>query len=196
MPNNQNDVIQLTMRMRISGADLMQNVWHFRVDDAAGLTDEELLADMQMWMQGVESQMDDLQHTSISYEVGKVYNLTQDRPVGPVAWYSAGGAVAGDPLPSGVAALITFYTGVKRVVGKKFFGGLVETALTAAEWTSATLATLDDIALYFFTPTTIGGHGYTPVIYNRTLKTVAPILLYAIRSVPAYQRRRKPGVGA
>lgn len=190
------DILQLTARMRVAGTDVQQNVWHFYVDQEGGVSDADAVANMEEWLGGVQSQLDDLQGTALSYEVNMLYNLTQDRPLGAVASTEDTGKKEGDPLPHGVAALISMYTSVKRTIGKKYIGFLTESALDAGLWNAETLSTLDDIAEYFFKRFAVGGNWYIPVVYNRKLKTWASIVLYVIRNIPSYQRRRKPGVGA
>jgi len=109
-----------------------------------------------------------------------------------------GGSI-GDPLPSGVAALITIGTDVSRVMAKKYLGGLSETGQTAGLWVAGVLTALASTALAWrngWICTHMTDTSLFPGVWS--LKTGGFKLLTGaaeVSDVPAYQRRRKAGVG-
>jgi hypothetical protein len=109
------------------------------------------------------------------------------------------GASIGDPLPSGVAALITVATDTSRVMSKKYIPGLSELGQTAGLWVAGVLTHLAAVGLAWRNGH-VGTHttdtSYFPGVWS--LKTGGFKLLTGsaeVADVPAYQRRRKAGVG-
>jgi hypothetical protein len=134
----------------------------------------------------------DVLDCNVYKKVGSLWNL-----VGPAPVVFTPESI-GDPLPSGVAALMTAYTDTSRVVGKKYFVGLSETAQTAGLWVVGVLAAMLQSAIVWGTVFASGDAGSTwiPGVYSSkavAFKGFTPAV--ATRDVPAYQRRRKQGVG-
>lgn len=110
------------------------------------------------------------------------------------------GESIGDPLPSGVAALVTVTSGVSRVMSKKYIPGLSEAASTAGLWIAGVLVALGQTGLAWrngWVGTHMTDTNLFPGVWS--LKTGGFQVLQGsaeVADVPAYQRRRKAGVGA
>jgi hypothetical protein len=190
-----NDVVKVTFNTRQDGVGVVSNVFYFRNDSGLTLDNESVLDEFGLWTGYLAAQLDDFQSDTITYEEYKVYNMTQDQPIGTAPSTLTSGSVDTDAMPSGVAALITLDTGFKKTLGKKFIGGLVEAATTAGVLTPATIAYLEDVYDLFLFTQSLGGHDWMPGVWKKATSAFYPFISAVIRSVPAYQRRRKAGVG-
>jgi len=102
------------------------------------------------------------------------------------------GALATQPTPPGVAVLYSFPTGFKRVVPRKYFGALDESAISASGNISAGFSTeLDALRDHMLgdltTATTTWHYGY----YSPKLSEFVRPIAGKWSTYPAYQTRRK-----
>lgn len=193
------DVIRCFAELSYNGQSQFGNVFHWQVDGAAsGGTDAEFNTGAGAWLETIYGHIDGYMVNDALFEKLTYYNITQDRPAGVYNWPTLDdGDSTGNALPEGVAGLVVLYTDVKRVVGKKYFGGLASAALEDRTWLGLALIALNQAANAMLSPFTAAGtdtvvHG----IYRRNLGTFVQLRSAVARSVPAYQRRRKPGVGS
>jgi hypothetical protein len=99
-------------------------------------------------------------------------------------------------LPHGVAGLLTFPTTTSKTRGRKFIPGLSEVACEDGVWLSACLTNLLDMAdLYMDDVIYDSVYVMRPVLLS-TKGNVLNYNAYSASGTPAYQRRRKPGVGS
>jgi hypothetical protein len=98
-----------------------------------------------------------------------------------------------------VAALITWNTYVSKVQGKKYFPGMSEGSQTAGLWIATVLSHLASVAVEWISGfnglTDSDSHWYPGVWSLKTLSFQSFGTSGQIPDVPAYQRRRKAGVG-
>lgn len=128
----------------------------------------------------------------------QIKNLTTGVDWGAVPSGVGAGTAATDALPQGVAGLVTFSTNVNRRRGRKFIPGLTEGGVAAQLWGSAVLTALGDYAAQLLATLTGGPTDFSmqyvvtagddPLAYSLPTEAL-------VRDIPAYQRRRKPGVG-
>jgi hypothetical protein len=192
------DVLKVNAKMTMAGALAVQNVFHYVVYTGGPIADSDCVADMAEQLDVMYDTIDDLLSDLLTFDTVSVYNLTQDYAFGEDAWptLSAGGNSYA-AATSGVAALVTGYTAVKRRLGRTFIGGLSFNDLLDYANVGATfLAALTQFAILRFMGFTGGtsGAGYLPVV-GSVGKGFSQIREVAIRSLACYQRRRKPGVG-
>lgn len=131
-----------------------------------------------------------------------VYNLTRNLPVSsgtPNPTWAGPRYAQGEALPSGVSALATWATGYRRSIAKKFLAGFVEQVLTGGVFTAnstAQLAAFGATALgQLVSSTTPAFNLQLGVAVSGPPWVFRPYISSRSTSVPAYQRRRKPGVG-
>lgn len=103
-----------------------------------------------------------------------------------------------DELPRGVAALINLKTTDPDTSGKKYIGGYTQDQNVDGLWTVANLAMTASFAVDWYAGFvgTDSGATWSPGIWSPT-DTVFKLAIASvvIPSIPAYQRRRKRGVG-
>lgn len=134
-----------------------------------------------------------------------VYNKTQGTLVGSFAWDTSGGWVGGatsDPLPQGVCALVTLPTNVSRRRGRKFFGGYTEgNNSSAGTWSAGAITRLANLGAYLLGNQIISAVPGTTMQYGVVSEGLLGAFSFTVpttgtpSAVPAYQRRRRPGVG-
>ena len=193
------DVVRAFAELSYDGQIQFGNVFHWQVDGGAtGGTDDAFAAAALAWLETVYTNFKGPMVDNAKFEQVTFYNVTQDRPAGVYAWPTlVDGDSTGNALPEGVAALVVLYTDVKRVIGKKYFGGIGTVALDDRVWDGSLQLAMQGAGSAMLSPFTVGAadavvHG----IYRRSLGTFVQLRSYAIRALPAYQRRRKPGVGS
>ena len=196
------DIAKVDLHWQVGTIGFAANVFQCKLlqDSPHSLSDVDAATDMAAWMTGIVGPMEphvvvDVDITSASFykKSGDDWNLITDLPIVFVP------ESIGDPLPSGVAALITAYTYQSKTQGKKYFPGMSELAQTAGLWVAGVLAALANSGLAWISgfdsiadPTS---HWYPGVWSLKSLdfQSFSPVTI--VRDVPAYQRRRKQGVG-
>ena len=164
-------------------------------------TDANVLLDLLDWIDSILLPIKShivtsyvLQGSPVYKKVGALWNY-----VGDILPTQAGESI-GDPLPSGVAALIEVTTDTSRVMGKKYLPGFSELAQTAGLWVSGVLAALASCAMawaYGHVGTHTSDTSYMAGVWSVKAGGFKQFTgAGAVNDVPAYQRRRKAGVGA
>lgn len=164
------------------------------------MDDLSVLSDLGAWVTAILEPMEphvvvdvDVLDCNCYKKVGDDWNL-----VGPAPVLFTPGSI-GDPLPSGVAGLVTVYTDVSRVQGKKYFPGLAEEGQTAGLWVAGVLAAMLQSAVVWataFESVEDPGNYWWPGVWSLKMGTFKVFVAHlGVRDVPAYQRRRKAGVG-
>lgn len=197
------DICKVDLHWQVGNIGIAANVFQCRLQQVTPHTrsDGDVVSDMALWMHNILLPI--APHVVVNVEatgcsvykkVGPLYNLVGEVPVD----FTPGSA--GDPLPSGVAALVTAYTAISKVVGKKYLPGLSEVAQTAGLWVAGVLIAMAEMGVAWVAGfETIGdedGTWYPGVWSLKEAGFVAFSSAGMARDVPAYQRRRKAGVGA
>lgn len=195
-------ILKVVTIMSWLDGDIIQNVFNATIGGAAGPYDEaDIVADAVAWADVMYAAFttfvsDELDGAEIRvYEYDPV-DADWDE-VGSDAWtWNPSGA--GEQLPRGVSLLINAKTTDPDVNGKKYVGGLTEPSSEDGLWHSSVLVPAVDFAADWVTPFTgaTSTAPWVPVIWSPTKGT--PWVLSGavlIPTIPAYQRRRKQGVG-
>lgn len=188
------DILNIVAGFSLLGQTVL-NVYDMFVGDDA--PDSELLQDIELQLSAAYNELD------VSFVTGfqplsiKVTNRTKNTDVGETDFLGfEGGTNAGDPLPPGVALLVTFPTNQLKTRGRKFIPGLAEVQTTGGLFSGSVLtqaaAYAAAIAAGF-----IGGVSGVPSIFGVVdkLGMFKTFTGGIVSTVPAYQRRRKQGVG-
>lgn len=202
VPFTHADIVKVDLRWQVGSICMAANIFQCMVSQSTphSLADFYVMQDMGLWMTDIMAPMAphivvsvDVKDCNVYKKVGPLWNLVGPAPVVFVA------ESIGDPLPSGVAALIVAYTYLSKVMGKKYFVGLSETGQTAGLWISAVLAAMLQSAAIWIAPfQSIGDptSTYVPGVWSlKSLSFQGFAVHFGTRDVPAYQRRRKEGVG-
>lgn len=196
------DILRVVAVIQWLDGDIMQNVFNAVIGGAGGpYTDSDIVDDGVAWLDNMYANLTPTWTNEIDGSEVRVYiwdTVDQDwDEVGSGAWtWNPGGA--GDFLPRGVAGLINVKTTDPDVSGKKYLGGLTEAhntdGLLNATWLAASALFAIDWATDFVGGTS--GADWEPGIWSPTeslfFNMSGTVLIPAI---PAYQRRRKDGIG-
>jgi hypothetical protein len=105
---------------------------------------------------------------------------------------------SGGELPAGVSAVITGPTGASKRRARKFLPPLSETHSDSQSWVSGALVSLTAWAVKW-----LGGIDVAdllswlwPIAYDFVHNQYSKVTSSRVNTIPGYQRRRKPGVGA
>lgn len=107
---------------------------------------------------------------------------------------------AADVTPPGVAALMTAYTDLNKVFGRKFLYGFMETVMTGGVLTAGALTALAAAAGVYIASWQSGTMGpldyFVPGVYSTKAIDFEPFNgIAVVKDALSYQRRRKQGVG-
>jgi hypothetical protein len=191
------DIIRVTAVMDSQHGHI-ENVYYFRSDLPIPAADEDYMADLAVKLESVYGAiLSNLSIDTIFTEV-QGYNVTTDQPMPTIGWPTlTAGTGAAQSLPAGVSALAILRTGVKRVLGRKFFG-LLQTGvldgdgfLTAGVVTAVATAAGELIGGFLGSETL---SGWLPGVRDKTGAFWAFIEAVASNN-PGYQRRRRRGRG-
>jgi len=203
MPFTHLDIMKVDLRWQVGAIGIAANVFQARMTQATphNVDDLTVLVDAGAWMTAIMEPMEphivvdvDVMGCNVYKKVGPLWNL-----VGPAPVIFTSASI-NDPLPSGVAALVTAYTAISKVVGKKYFVGLSEAAQTAGLWVTGVLAAMLQSGIEWISPflssDTPPGSAWNPGVWSlKQAGFVTFATALSTRDVPAYQRRRKAGVG-
>ena len=195
-------ILKVVAVMSWLDGDIMQNVFNATIGGSSGPYDEaDIVADALAWLDVMYGNLT----TTVSDECdgAEVRVYEYDPPeddwdeIGSDAWtWNPTGT--GEQLPRGVALLINARTLDADVSGKKYIGGLTEPSALDGIWWSTMLASAADYADDWIAPFTgaTSTAPWVPVVWSPT-KTQPWVFNGAviIPTIPAYQRRRKQGVG-
>lgn len=192
------DIIRVGASMLLELVDDVVNVYHLRLNTGGPMDWADMLEDIQDFMDGVMTTLDTELTVNLTANVLSVANITQNMVFGSIAWgtFAAGGA-AGSVAPSGCACLVFARTRTPRVQMRKYYGPFPNGALSSGSWDAGVTGACGDSMDYLIAEHTMtNGAQLQGVAYNRTLDTYAYGITVTTRSEPAYQRRRKRGVGS
>lgn len=197
------DILKIVATMVWLDGNIMQNVFNALIDGGGGpFDDDDIVADAVSWMQdifgnitaNVSTQVDGTQCQVYKYDA--VGGDWDEVGTGIFVWNPS---AAVDQLPRGVAALILARTTNPDVQGKKYLGGITEASVTDGLWygpqmTQNLLAAADWVTDFVGSDSLAD---WNPGVWSPT-DTILYLMsgTYSANIIPAYQRRRKRGVGA
>lgn len=193
-----NDVMKVTAQFTWDDTDIFQNVYHIQLTSLIAEDDADVVTQIAVWLDTAYTEFNWAVSTKLDYDQIEVYNVTQDRPMMTVPWpVLVQGAEVADPLPTQCAALVSFPTGVKRRVGKKYLAGMGEPySIDGGKLAQALKDSLADFAVYMITTWAGGGMSLEAGVWNGLLMTFTQYASGLIDDLFRTQRRRVQGVGA
>jgi len=195
------DIMKVTLKWQVGTVCLSLNVFQAQLAQSAPhpLTTFTVLEDAGIWMDAFLTPFIADVVVSVDFLGADVHKLVgSDWVYAGTATVTASPGSIGDPLPSGVAMLLNASTDTARVHGRKFVPGLSELAQTASVWTVTVLGHMVGAMEAWITPwnsVDLLSSMWYPGLRIKNLTFVGFNGAYLIRSIPAYQRRRKEGVG-
>lgn len=197
MSVSEGSILRVVPTFTLGSVSKAQNVYHVRHESVADSDDDDVLDAALELIEDLMGNFD--QNISDEVELASVevfeLILSEWQPLGTVAGTWAG-AVTTDRVPSGVALLINLYKERTNHKDRKFIAGLVEVSVNGDEIATGVLT---NAGAYVTTMTQLftaaNGVELRPIHYNRNTGAVKVYNGGAGSALPAYQRRRKPGVG-
>ena len=196
------DIVRIVATMLFTDGNVMQNVFNAVISGAGGPWDnEDVIGDALTWINEIYANLtiqvsDDVDGSQIQgYTYDAVGDDWDEFASENWAWNPSD---TGQILPRGVASLINLKTEDADVSGKKYFGGHSEGGLDDGLWhtdlvTALIAAGIDWVADFVGSET---GASWAPGVWsptNTAFYNAGTVMV--IPFVPAYQRRRKRGVG-
>ena len=198
-----NDILKVVATYVWTDGNIMQNVFNALIDGGGGpFDDDDIVADAVTWM-------DDI-YANLTANVSNICDGTQvqvyKRDVPGDDWDEVGTGIwtwnpsaAPEQLPRGVAGLCFARTSNPDVQGKKYFGGFTEAAVDSGLFSAAQMTQLISTATDWITDF-VGSDSsadWNPGVWSPTDKVLYLMSTeFGANLIPAYQRRRKRGVGA
>lgn len=196
------DILKIVGILSWLDGDIMQNVFNAVLTGGGSPWDDQDVADDALnWLDTIFTNLDSSQADTLdgSEVITYVYDAIDDDwdEVGSADW-NHNPTIAVEELPRGIAALVNCKTSDPDVNGKKYFGGLTESSSEDGLWNAAELARLALAAADWIAPFVgaTSGATWTPGVWSPThtvFKQMSGTII--IPAIPAYQRRRKQGVG-
>lgn len=197
------DILRVVAIAAWLDGNLNMNVFNGVIGGTGGPYDDgDIVADALAWVNVIfanltTSMSDELDGSEVAVYVYDSIDDDWDE-VGTATW-TFNPSSAGSQLPRGVASLINARTTDPDVQGKKYLGGLTEGSVDDGLWNSAHITVMGALAddwVDLFTGATSGA-SWVPGVWSPTRTNFFAFSgSHIIPTTPAYQRRRKRGVGA
>lgn len=177
------------------------NVFYFESAFQADQDDDDVVAAVETWVEALYTTIDDLLSDELTMGDVEVYKYDS----GQTRWDLIGTAdpsvtfaATSEMLPHGVSALVRAYTTNPRVISRKYIGGLTEGAQEDGVWNAAALSALADFGNAWDNTSQVTVNNLlAPACWSTKVNDVYGLNDTEIALAnPAYQRRRRPGVGS
>ena len=196
------DILRVVATLVWLDGNLNQNVFNAVVTGGGSpFADADIVDDAVTWVGDMYAHLVTLMSDEVDGSQVQVYVYDSGDDdwdeVGTDPWVYDPSSVS-DQLPRGVAALINANTLDPDVQGKKYIGGMVEGNIADGLWESGLVTALGLFAAEWLAGFTGGTSGATwaPGIWSPTGTNFhASNGAFITPTIPAYQRRRKRGVG-
>lgn len=196
------DILRVVATTIWTDGNIMQNVFNAVVTGAGSpWADADIVADAKAWADDMYANItslvsDELDGSQIQVYVYDAIDDDWDE-VGSDTW-TWNPTNTANQLPRGVAALINLKSSDPDISGKKYVGGFTDDVTTDGLWEPGVLTALALFAVDWYTGF-VGGTSaadWAPGIWS-VVETVFKLATASaiIPTIPAYQRRRKRGVG-
>lgn len=195
-----NSILRVAAHFLLSNASDIVNVYHYVMDSTGDVSEANVLTDLLALIQGLMGNLTNYYNDDVSLDEIEVWvrNTTLDRwdYVGSTDGSWAGTVATDQYLPSGVCPLVTADSSDAHAKGRKYLPPPDEGNLSSGLWITNLMNVLGDY-LDDYTSTYIGTYAeWAAGIWQETPGTFAQFSgTGKTTNVPAYQRRRKLGVG-
>ena len=192
------DVIEVAVIAELDGSEDLVNVFQFKVSNTNWLDDADYFADLQQLVAALVVWLKASASLLATWKRFRARNLTNPgATVIAEMTTPVSGASSTDLLPLGVSGLLVFRTPEAGVVLRKFLGGQHELSVgSSGQWVSSTITSFGATVTGLLAPMLMSlsdwqyGH-----ISKATGVWLEPTSGY-VSAEPAYQRRRRRGVGS
>lgn len=194
------DHLRLTVSSTMPLASIAQNVYYARVDSLGGGDDNTVLFDLKLWVESIYLQLRPIISDKVTQVLLEVAIQALGGAITPVGsqTLSIVGAAAAQMASHGVAGQSNMVLDGGGRPSIKFWPGVNEAGIEDGEFLSFDInIMLAAAAAIVLGPNLVGTLGsYTPgIVTGDTLNFKTFTGTIAAKTLPGYQRRRKPGVG-
>lgn len=189
------EIVQVTAEMLLAGQRVL-NVFHAVC--ASTTSDSGAVSDLCVQVDNLYKFVDDIMADDLTFTQLSLKNITDGTDLGIHAWPTmVAGLNGNDPLPNGVAGLVTLSTAQSKVRGRKFLAGIAENLTSGSVFTGSTVLFLANFGVGLLTAFT-GSTSGNLWVWGVPTSTGGFQRFTAAQTtnIPAYQRRRKQGVGS
>jgi len=197
---NDGELFRATFHYQQPGSSAVQNVFHWRYDGTP--TSNQAVADaIATWaLDDWGARWQELAATDVELDSVEVFRVDFDgSPISALGtqFINSFGLRTSDMLTAAVSAFMQADTAVPGRRGRKYVPGLAEGNVNNGVLDAAQLVDLALLLAEYVNLIPVGVSGVlTPGVVSRLLELFTEFLdAGSITDVPAYQRRRKPGVG-
>lgn len=196
-----NSILRVAAHFAVYGSSDAVNIFHVVMDSVGDVSEANVLADLRDYVEDMYANLEGYYSSADGLDELEawVWNETLARwdSIGAVDGTWTGTQGSSSRLPVGVAPLIQASTTDAHARGRKYLIPMLETALEGGTWETAVLTALAAAAADWIT-TYIGNYAeWAPGVWQEATEAFKQFSGTAtVNSVPAYQRRRKPGVGS
>lgn len=196
------DILRVVAVMIWDDGGIAQNVFNAVISGTGGPYDEQdIVDDAEAWLDDMYANLTSKCPTELDGSEVRVYiydGIDDDwDEVGSNVW-GWNPSATDSQLPRGVAGLINAKTLDPDVSGKKYLAGFTELQNEEGLWAAATLASMVLFGVDWTTAFVgaVSTADWVPGVWSVVNTNLHPFSgTEIIPTIPAYQRRRKPGVG-
>jgi hypothetical protein len=198
---NVGEILRVQLNYNVPNASAVQNVFWY-VLAGSNLPDEDVPAVFVAWAEfdwGAAWEVAADQLVSIDTVSLDVVNPdgTVARDLGESAVGLFGAQVTSDNTPGVVSGFIKADTALPKSRGSKYIPGFTDGLLAAGLWNTTATNVLLDCLVEYISTVGAGTSSFIPGVLRRVAAAFEPFIGTGdTTDVPAYQRRRKPNVGA
>jgi hypothetical protein len=195
-----NSILRVAAHFISAAASDIVNVYHFTMDSVGDVSEANVLADLEDLIDALMTNLDQAYPTSTSCDSVEawVWNSTLSRwdSIGEVNGTWAGTSTNLDEAPAGVAMYVRADSSDAQAKGAKYLPPPNDAALADGLITSTVMTYLANF-LTDYAATYVGTYAeFIPGLWQIATESFKLFSGTGTTSnVPAYQRRRKPGVG-
>jgi len=196
------DILRIAVSLLMPDSVIAQNIFYAVLTAGTDPYDEaDIISDVKDYIEDIYESWDSIGDSGVSLDNIQVYvydSVDDDWDEVGSDTSSVAGLVSGDMLPHGVAAYTQARTTDPDVSASKYWPGLTETSQSEGNWVSATMTQLAALAAIWVAGDTGAASGATleaGVWSTKNTNFFAFNGNVVVNGFPAYQRRRKPGVG-
>ena len=196
------DILRIVATLLWTDGNVMQNVFNAVITGGTGPWDnEDVIGDALTWIEDVYANL--VNHVSDEVDGSQIQGYKWDTvgldwdEVASENWVFNPANLT-DQIPRGAAALLNLKTTDPDVSGKKYFGGISEDRITDGLYTATFMTGLIAAGVDWATDFvgSVTGAAWDPGVWSPTHEAFYSAgTVIIIPFIPAYQRRRKRGIG-
>lgn len=193
-------ILKIAQEINMPDSVIAINIFYLNADFVAPQTDDDVVLACESYIEGlfanVSGQVTDL--IDLGDMAVYVYNSVLDQ------WDNIGSETpavtftnATDMLPHGVCGMVRAYSVNTRSIARKYLAGFCEDQQENGTWLAAAITAMANFGNSWTTRETISvDNDLEPAVFSQALRTGYRLTgVEVVLSEPAYQRRRRPGVG-